>query len=132
MSVTVIAGRIRGMHRRLKPAAVRTLRNWAVKQVRTLKKAYLEGGHQKRGGRRWAPVKRKLPPPILIRTGRMRRSTSHDSIGLRTTFFNTAPYAAYHQHGTRNMPARPVLVVAPQDEDQLRRMLKFDLERALR
>lgn len=135
MTALVLGPRVSGMSSRLRPAAFRIMRDWGVKQVANLKRAFLQGGHQRRGGLRWARVKRNLPPPILIKTGAMRAATSFNpaatKAGARATFINTAEYAAFHQFGTRLFPARKILVVTRRDEMELSRRLVFGLEKAV-
>ena len=132
MSVTITVGRVPGVSLRLAPETHRILRRWGRDHVKSLKQAYLDGGHQRRGGKPWKPVKRLQPPPTLIRTGRMRRSTSADPIGTRVTFFNSVPYAAYHQFGTPTIPVRKILVVTGRDRAKLAVRLKRQLEAALK
>lgn len=61
----------------------------------------------------WAPVKRKVPPPILIKSGRLRRAAKDKSraatvrkhqilVGKVQVPF----YGWFHQKGTSRMPAR--------------------------
>ena len=131
MTALVLASRIPGMSQRLRQPTHRVLRRWGKDHVKVLKRAFAVGGHQARGGKPWKPVKRKVPPPILIRTGALRRGIISDAIGTRVTFLNKRPYAAYHQHGTRNMPARPILVVTSPDKKKLAVRLVRTFERAI-
>jgi len=79
-------------------------------------------------GERWVPLSpayahRKPQPPapfgILYRSGELYRSlhdASHpDHVYVRTQtameIGTRVPYAAYHQYGTRKMPARPIIKV---------------------
>lgn len=69
-------------------------------------------------GRRWAPlsppyaVKKKaagFSGGILTRTGRLRRSFRTIRVTKnRLVFGSRLDRAAWHQHGTRKMPARPI------------------------
>jgi phage gpG-like protein len=70
-------------------------------------------------GQHWLERKRETRgsqgKPILFRTGRLKQSflegpehieETHDTALL---FGSRVPYAIFHQLGTRNMPARPIL-----------------------
>jgi len=63
-------------------------------------------------GTPWAARKYPYAWAILQKTGKMKNSwqdivTSHSMI-----IFNTTPYATYHQHGTRHLPARPIVGIS--------------------
>ena len=59
----------------------------------------------------WAPrkpSKRDDGHPLLIRSGNMRQSIKWELRGDDTVAIGTpTKYAPFHQHGTKNMPARP-------------------------
>ncbi len=57
----------------------------------------------------WAPRKdRKATHPLLIRSGDLRDNFRAVVTGPDTVVVGTkVKYAGYHQHGTKNMPARP-------------------------
>ena len=57
----------------------------------------------------WAPRKdKKSTHPLLIKSGLLRRSIRPWLDGPDTVVVGTdKEYAGYHQHGTKNMPARP-------------------------
>jgi len=67
-------------------------------------------------GKAWKP--RKSPTaswPILNRTGHLKNSWQDRIMGNRTvTVGSTAATAGFHQHGTRWMPARPMV---PQNDE---------------
>lgn len=56
----------------------------------------------------WAPLKYRKGTP-LTKTGAMRDNATvyPTGSGIRIEF--AAPYAVFHQYGTKNMPARPML-----------------------
>jgi phage gpG-like protein len=71
-------------------------------------------------GQHWLERKRETRSsqgkPLLFRTGRLQRSFQQEgpdhieeSDGTTLTFGSRVPYAIFHQIGTRNMPARPIL-----------------------
>lgn len=67
--------------------------------------------------------------PILVRTGAMKRGFK---FGWNTTtywVYNTAAYFLYHQHGApaANIPARPMVVLLPQDQAQFTRLARAHL-----
>jgi phage gpG-like protein len=57
----------------------------------------------------WAPRKdKKSTHPLLIKSGNLRQSISWKLDGPDTVVIGSSQkYAPYHQHGTKNMPARP-------------------------
>lgn len=67
-------------------------------------------------GQPWAPWSPDYQGNSLLNlTGRMRGSFQAQ-VGAKTLHVeNTAPYAKYHQHGTRKMPARPILGWGPEE-----------------
>lgn len=77
--------------------------------------------------RPWPPLTpdtlRRKPPglKILERTGRLRRSIQTRLEGGRLIASTDVPYAAAHQFGAprRRLPARPFLVLTPEDTDQV-------------
>ena len=61
--------------------------------------------------KRWKKLKKPRPDgstrPILIRTGRLRRSGKKRTLSRsRSQVRFTAPYASYHNEGTRKLPRR--------------------------
>ncbi|VAX22509.1 hypothetical protein MNBD_NITROSPINAE03-2051 [hydrothermal vent metagenome] len=85
------------------------------------------------GGRPpWAPLspgylKRKTesgyPPDILIRTGALLNSIKVTPDGGRVTATAGVEYAAALQYGTGNIPPRPFLMLQPEDETELSRLV---------
>jgi phage gpG-like protein len=83
------------------------------------------------GGRpKWKPLSeswrlKRTPGPILVQTGAMFEATQsitnwdvdHNSITM--TGVASAPYAGYHQAGTRRMPARPFVMYQPEDVENI-------------
>lgn len=69
--------------------------------------------------RRWK-IRNGFRPDILILTGELRDSYTSRPMSVenhhrqRAEFGSDDPKASWHQHGTRNMPARPVLVRTPE------------------
>lgn len=96
-----------------------------------------------RGGTPWAPLsagyrkwkEKKYPgQPILVRTGRLRRSltavgnedTIRDQQPMALTIGSSTPYGIFHQRGTRRMPARPPLVLTKTDYGKMvSRMFRY-------
>lgn len=79
------------------------------------------------GGRpKWAPlsypyVVNRRPAPILVQTGALFQATQsmqNWDVGPNSITMNgiaSVKYAAYHQTGTRKMPARPYVMIQPED-----------------
>lgn len=83
--------------------------------------AFSVGGHHTRGGAKWAPLRfstivRKGSTTVLVDTARMRNTILSASTANSVTLSAAAPYAKYHQSGTRRMPQRKVLDITTQDE----------------
>lgn len=69
-------------------------------------------------------LRRGSSGPILNRTGTLRSeatSLENWNIGREEATMTgvSAEYGAYHQEGTRNMPARPFVMIQPEDEVQI-------------
>lgn len=60
---------------------------------------------------------------ILERTGRLRRSIHTAVEGNALVVSTDVPYAAAHQFGTTVIPARPFLVLTPQDKQEVAQAL---------
>ncbi|VAX17041.1 hypothetical protein MNBD_NITROSPINAE04-857 [hydrothermal vent metagenome] len=85
------------------------------------------------GGRPpWAPLapgylKRKTEsgysPDILIRTGALLNSIRVTPEGGKVTATAGVEYAAPLQYGTGNIPQRPFLMLQPEDEEELSRLV---------
>lgn len=60
----------------------------------------------------WAPRKSGGKHPLLIRSGKLRQSIAWRLEGDDlAVVYSDSRYAAYHQHGTKRMPARPFFPV---------------------
>lgn len=106
-----------------------------------LVEAFADGGHQKRGGTKWAPLaastrrrkQRRGKTKILVNTGRLRNSlrvrVRRNGSGVVLVFSADAPYAGFHQFGTSRMPARPVVEITASDEDRIVRDVRRAVER---
>lgn len=79
--------------------------------------------------------KRKKYPPfgkrLLIRTGRLRSGASQQNVWKLSSdqaTVNGLPaavsYGYYHQSGTEHLPARPFMMIQPEDEDAIEELFK--------
>lgn len=66
------------------------------------------GAAQSPEGAAWARLKYRHGRPLVL-TGRLLRSVRSRIIADGIAVTASAPYAGFHQHGTRRMPARPFL-----------------------
>lgn len=64
--------------------------------------------------------------PILVRTGRLKRSASairrwnvSRGVAETTEFPPSVFYAPFHQFGTRYMPARPFMMIQEEDAEEI-------------
>lgn len=76
-------------------------------------------------GQRWAPRTRSYPWELLFKTARMFGAFLVTDEGGRLRIENTAPYARFHQDGTRKMVARKILpdrYLSPKWRAELRRV----------
>lgn len=107
-------------------------------QVREWRKQFdSQGSHLT--GAKWAPLSpgyrtwkaAHFPgQPILVASGRLRRSLTSRPLGIEEYSLNQiklgtdVPYAAYHQRGTRHMPARKIYGTS---DDKRRNRLMADI-----
>lgn len=64
---------------------------------------------------------------ILERTGALRRSITTRLEGRALVASSDVPYAAFHQFGTRRLPARPFLVLTESDKEEVARAVAESL-----
>lgn len=78
------------------------------------------------GSGKWKPRRRPGRGRLLQRSGRLRRGVSRPG-GERVFLYNKqevylwgtrTPYAAYHHHGTRNLPKRRLIDPSPRDIEE--------------
>jgi phage gpG-like protein len=83
--------------------------------------------------KRWAPLSPKYAAwkkrhygnlPKLVLTGQMRESFTYVVTPRTLRVENRRKYWAYHQTGTRTMPARPPLQMTTKDREQLRELVR--------
>lgn len=70
----------------------------------------------------WAPSTAARRGPggrILDETGRLRSSIRARTDARGVTVETSVRYGGFHQEGTRRMPARPFLLVQPEDEREI-------------
>lgn len=65
--------------------------------------------------------------PPLVRTGEMMRSFKHTAAARRLEIFNTADYFAFHQDGTRHLPARVMMKVDNRRAERVAELIAGDL-----
>lgn len=85
----------------------------------------------------WAsrkPSTRDDGHPLLIKSGSLRQSIGYKVVGSDTVVVGSdKAYAAYHQHGTKHMPARPFMPVdangnlVPQMSQKINRIVEKDM-----
>ena len=82
----------------------------------------------------WAPRKdKKSTHPLLIKSGNLRQSITWKLDGPDTVVVGSSQkYAPYHQHGTKNMPARPFFPIDNYGQltPDVMRKIKADVEAA--
>lgn len=100
------------MNPALEAALQRGLRAFAGQWQAALRAIGQRGGHQSRGGSRFAPRKQGSGPMLGSIPSRT-QVTARGSTMLVAK--NNHPAASYHQTGTRNMPARPPIELTRQD-----------------
>lgn len=79
-----------------------------------------------------APATLRRKPPglkILERTGRLRRSIRTRVEASAIVLSTDVPYAAAHQFGVprRRLPARPFLVLTPEDQEEVAQAVAHEL-----
>ena len=82
----------------------------------------------------WAPRKdKKSTHPLLLKSTTMWRSIEYRVTGPDTVVIGSSTkYAPYHQHGTKNMPARPFFPIDNYGQltPDVMRKIKADVEAA--
>ena len=90
------------------------------KLLKFYERDFAKGGYRKeKGGNgfvRWAKRKKSYPHPILKKTKRLQKSFRSGIVRFGFEIVNTTPYAQWHQEGTDNMAARPVLTWSKKSE----------------
>jgi len=91
---------------------------------------------------RWAPLSARYAAwkarrfgaglRILERSGALRRSISTRIEGSALVASTAVPYAAFHQFGTRFIPARPFLVLTESDNEEVAQAVADSLGTAYR
>lgn len=86
-------------------------------------------------GEPWAPWSQSYEESgrglsLLENTGRLRKSFRVKSSTRTMTVENRAPYAKYHQRGTRRMPARPFMGWGPEELEIANRAATAALQEA--
>lgn len=85
----------------------------------------------------WAPLKestlkrKKKGTAILVETGRLRGSITHNVVGDTAYIGTPVFYGSYHQFGTRKMVARPFLGLTAEEGDELEQVLAAYIESVL-
>lgn len=106
-------GQLAGMMRELSKVPSKVSRKVAPKIRRLVTEQF--NAQTSPYGAPWAPyaassIKRGRRPPLLVETGRLRRGIRvTPSQGAGITITVSAEYAGYHQTGTADMPARPIV-----------------------
>lgn len=88
----------------------------AVSQIllRSVRRNFSEGGRPS-----WKKRKRPAPHPILIKTGRLLASIKALANNQRAEVSTSVIYGPTHHFGRVPIPARPFLVVQPEDEREI-------------
>lgn len=67
----------------------------------------------------WEPRRDDNPWPILRRTGALYNSISYSVFGDTVTVDENVGYGTFHDQGTSRLPARPFLLIQPEDEQAI-------------
>jgi phage gpG-like protein len=114
----------------------RVNRDFGRSQVESIKGAFNDGGHHRRGGERWAllspeTVERKRSNRPLVLTGELKNSVRFTLRENTIEIFTDNPVARFHQFGTRNIPNRPIMTATERDISNFMRQIKVRVERAI-
>lgn len=112
-------------------AVTATLLQFAVIWRDLMLRAYSFGGHAFHGGPVWPARKDPDGPFLGGPSGRIAQGTKTQLSGTTLKLQNTSDLAGYHQNGTSDIPARPVVVLTRPDIEQVKKMLKRNVEAAL-
>lgn len=85
-------------------------------------------------GEKWLPVKRRVPPPPLVRSGDMKLAAIEAAYGLvadnASLYFDTSSlpsYWVYQQYGTSTIPPREFLGFPPDFLDRAADVIAEDM-----
>lgn len=96
------------------------LRRWGASQVALLKRAFDAGGHSFHGGPSWAPREEATGPMLGGSGGSLAQALFVSFAGTKLLLGNRSPIASYHHYGTKELPARPIVVVTKADVQRLK------------
>lgn len=131
--ITISAQKLRNVHQRLLGLDA------AYKKIGTLVFQFVQRQFQSsgaHGGSPWAPLKpatlawkRKhgYSAKPLIRTGHLRQAWDIDLGKNKVTVRSLVDYSGAHQHGTRHLPARPMLPTEAQARELAVRTLSAEV-----
>jgi phage gpG-like protein len=71
----------------------------------------------------WQPRQDDNPWPILRRTGNLYNSITYQTHTDGVDVYSTTDYADYHDSGTSRLPARPFLIIQPEDADEIENLI---------
>lgn len=110
---------------RVREIATASLRRWGQQQVSILRRAFDAGGHSFHGGAQWRPRKDPEGPFLGGSAGRIALGTFVDFAGTRLRLGNSSDLAAVHHYGTREIPARPLVVITAADLERLKDTMRM-------
>ncbi len=67
--------------------------------------------------------------PILYRTGNLKRNIEVGHSNNQIYISSNAPYSIFHQFGTKSIPARPFIVLSPDDLEEIYEVIASFLTR---
>jgi phage gpG-like protein len=90
--------------------------------ISSVRRNFEEGGRPP-----WKPLKKGSRKP-LVNTGSLRDSVRAEISADGLSIGSPLPYAPFHQLGTRHIPARPFLVIQPEDITALEEAIAHYIE----
>ena len=73
---------------------------------------------------KWRPLQKPRIGKILQKTGRLRRSLTEKYTNTEAIVGTNVKYAPVHQFGSKNIPARPFMVVTQEDVSRFTNVVK--------
>lgn len=112
------------LYDKVRSIAESALRQWGMAQVSLLRRAFDVGGHSFHGGPQWRPRESASGPFLGGSGGSIAQAMFVQFAGVKLLLGNKSELAAYHHFGTKNLPARPIVVMTSADMQRLKQTMQ--------
>lgn len=112
------------LYDKVRTIAESALRQWGAAQVGVLRRAFDQGGHAFHGGPQWRPRESASGPFLGGSGGSIAQAMFVQFAGTKLLLGNRSPLAGYHHYGTKELPARPIVVLTQDDLMRLKQVMQ--------